>query len=108
MINFIRNKTPFILLGFSLLFSICSYFEWYFIAFKYLGDLIGYSLFTNIFMFFYYNRKAFCTSTKIAVLGLISLNIFNLLYLYLDINGGLYDLLIIAITFFVLIYLKIK
>ena len=108
MINFIKHKTPFILLGVSFIFALCSYFEWYFEIFIYLADTVGYSITTNVFMFLYYNRSEFCSSTKIAIVGLLSLNVMNLLYLCFGVSGGLYDLLLLTIVFFVLIYLKFK
>ena len=108
MKQFIKHKTPFILLGVSFIFAVCSYFKWYKEYWDYLGELVGYSFVTNIFLFLYYNNKAFCSSTKIAVLGLFALNIMGLLKVRFDINGGLYDLLLLTIVFFVLIYLKFK
>lgn len=92
----------------SLLFALCSYFGIYFEWFKYLGDLVGYSLLNNVFMYLYYVNKHFCTSTKIAVLGLISLNIFNLIYLWCGVNGGLYDLILLSIIIMILVFLKVR
>lgn len=108
MVKFIKKYTPFILIILSLLFSICSYFDFYLDVFKYLGDVVGYSLLTNIFMYSYYMNKHFCASTKIAVLGLFFLNIFNLFWLYFEINGGMYDLLILLIVIFIIIFLKTR
>lgn len=100
---FIRNYTPFIMLSYSLVFAVCSYFEFYISLFNYLGDLIGFSIFTNVFMLAVYWNKKYCASTKICVLGLIALNICNMIYKYFDVNYALYDIYLILTIFMVLI-----
>lgn len=104
----IRDKIPFILLGFSLITTILSYFNIYLEIYKYLGDLVGYSILTGVFMYSVYMNKKYCTSTKIAVLGLITLNLFNIVYNAFNINGVIYDFFIIFITLIILTVYKYK
>ena len=59
-------------------------------------------------MFIYYYNRKFCDATRLTVIGLLSLNIFNLIYLFLDVNGGMYDLIILTLITLILIFLKIK
>ena len=59
-------------------------------------------------MFMYYYNRNFCDATRITVIGLLSLNVFNLIYLYFDVNGGMYELIVLALIILILIFLKIK
>ena len=108
MIKIIKHKSPFILLTFSLVFAICSYFGFYSSIFVYLGDVVGYSIITNVFMYGYYMNRHFCVSTKVAVLGLFSLNVFSLLQKYFNVNLIVYDIFIIFIVIMIISFLKIK
>ena len=108
MIKFVKHKTPFILLTASLIFAISSYFGFYVSIFVYLGDILGYSIMTNLFMYAYYMNNHFCTSTKVAVLGLFALNIFSLLQKYFNLELIVYDIFICIIAIFVISFLKIN
>lgn len=104
--KYIRDYAPFIILAYSLIFSVCSYFEFYFEWYIYLPDLLGYSVFTNLFMLSVYMNKKYCASTKICVIGLILLNVFNLFYNLSSINGVIYDIYLMIIIFIILIIKK--
>lgn len=108
MLRKFRDVAPFIMLGYSFLFAVSSYFAFYSDLFKYLADNLGYSVFTNVLMLSLYMNKKYCNSTRVAVYGLISLNLFNQLWLFLDINGYVYDIYIIIITTLILIINKYK
>lgn len=108
MVKLIKHRIPFILLSISFISALCSYFEIYADYFKYLGDLFGYSMLTNLFMLFYYSNRSFCDATRLTVISLFSLNVFNLIYLYFDVNGGMYELIVLALIILILIFLKIK
>ena len=60
----------------------CSSIEYYNVVFKYLGDLVGYSILTNIVFIFLYFRKSFCLQTKIAVIGLLFMNVLSIVFNY--------------------------
>jgi len=107
MKTLIRNYAPFIMLGYSLLFSIASYFGFYFSWYRFLPDLVGYSIFTNLFMYSVYMNKRYCTSTKVAVLGLLCLNVLNLVYELFNMNGLIYDVYLLIIVCLVLVIKKI-
>ena len=107
MKRILREYTPFIILGYSLLFAVCSYFEFYRVWFKYLPDLVGFSVFTNMFMYSVYMNKKYCASTKICVIGLIALNLLNVIYLLFGINGLVYDIYLLIIICLVLILKKL-
>jgi len=101
--KFIREYTPFIILSYSFLFAFASYFEFYFVWYKYLPDLLGYSVYTNLFMLAVYWNKKYCVSTKICVIGLVLLNLFNIAYTYFNLSYALYDIYIILVIFIILI-----
>lgn len=88
---------PFLMLAYSLIYAILSYFNFYHILYNYLPDTVGYSLATNLFMYSVYMNNRYCTSIKIAVIGLIALNLLNLVYVYAGVNGAVYDVYLIVI-----------
>lgn len=102
----IREYIPFILLGLNLIFSILFYFEIYSVTYDYIGDTIGYSILTDLFMFSVYMNKRYCTSTKIAVVGLFLLNVISMLCKTADLDPFVYDIYIISAIFLVLIFKK--
>lgn len=99
---------PFVLLFLSGVFSVCSYFEFYAFWFGYLGDLVGYSILTNLFMYSVYFNKKYCDATKVAVLGLSVLNLCNLYSLCIDRFSPIYEIYIIAITILLSVLIKKK
>ena len=108
MLKGFRDKAPFILLASNLLLIGCRFLGIYSSLYMYLGDLVGYSILTNLFMLSVYMNKRYCTSTKIAVIGLIALNILNMIWLAFDISGIVYDFILILIIIFILITHKYK
>jgi hypothetical protein len=108
MKKLIRDKIPFVLLFLNLVFVVLSYFEWYHESFIYLGNICGYSILTNLFMYNVYMNKKYCVPTKFAVLGLFLLNIFDIIYLAFNISGAIYDIFLILTIILVLTFLKIK
>ena len=81
----------------------CSSIEYYNVVFKYLGDLVGYSILTNIVFIFLYFRKSFCLQTKIAVLGLLFMNVLSIVFNYNEVfYNGLYDLWITLIILLII------
>lgn len=108
MKKLIRDRIPFVLLFLNLVFVVLSYFDWYNEVFIYLGNICGYSILTNIFMYTVYVNKKYCESTKIAVLGLFLLNIFDIIYLTFNVSGAIYDIFLILTIILVLTFLKIK
>lgn len=108
MIKKLRGKTPFILLASNLILVICQYLGIYNNTLYVLGNLVGYSIITNLDMFDKYNNRKYCTSTKFVILGLISLNIFDCVWWFFDVNGVVYDLFLIIIILLVLVIHKFK
>ena len=105
--NFFRNKAPFILLAISFLATILDLFSLLDSVYLYLGDLFGYSLFTNFFMLSVYFNKKYCNATKITVLGLMILNVFNLISHSFEFYSITYNLILeITIIFITLTYFK--
>ena len=98
MFSIIRHKMPFVLFGVTILFTIAKYYEFYATWFYYLPDLLGYSLFTNLFMLSVYMNKRYCDATKVCVLGLIALNLYNIASIGMDHYEVFYDFYIIMIT----------
>jgi hypothetical protein len=96
MRKLLRDKAPFIMLGITIVVTLLSYLDIYFTMFRYLPDLIGYSLLTNLFMLSVYMNKRYCDATKICVLGLIALNMFNLISHGSGFYSPIYDLYLCA------------
>lgn len=117
MKRFIREYAPFIMLGYSFIYAILSYFHFYRLWYDYLSQSVGFSLFTSYYMYAQYANRKYCASTKIAVYGLITCNITALICVYfehnkekydLELNGDLYDIVIIVFVFLVILFLKNK
>lgn len=111
MRKFIRDKSPFIMLGYSFVFT----FLYYLVDYKYLENIypylsqvLGYSFFTSIFMLSVYFNKRYCDLTKLAVVCLIFLNLVNIIYYLFNCSYWLYDVIIWLIVVFVLLYYKKK
>lgn len=111
MFKLIRHRIPFILLVCTALVKLWYNYELYFMfdgdytsyvlyddytPFKYysqfMGDWVGYSLLTGAFMLAVYMNKRYCDATKICVLGLIALNMFNLISHGFNFYSPIYDL----------------
>lgn len=106
--RFLRNNMPFIMLGITFLFTILELFPFYNHIYMYLGDIFGYSLITNFFMFLVYFNKRHCDSLKIAVLGLALMNVFSLVSIGFDFYSVLYNIILEAIILTVVINHIIK
>lgn len=60
--------------------------------FPYLGDILGYSILTNIVFIFLYFRKSFCVPVKVAVLGLLGMNMVSIIFKGFGATyNGMYD-----------------
>ncbi len=83
--------------------------EFYHSSFKYLGDLIGYSIITNLVFLKVYQRKAYCNPTKAAVYGLLLMNIISIL-VKSDILQGRYwyDIAISLVIFLIIVIRLVK
>ena len=102
------SRIPITLLALSLVFSVLSYFEVYHDVYKYLGDLVGYSFATNLFMLLVFMNKRYCITIKISVIALLFLNLFNILYMLTDVNGSLYDFIVCLGAILTIIFYKLK
>jgi len=99
-LNSIVNKIPFVMITTSGIFAYISHLGFYKEIYHFLGDIIGYSIITNIVFIKHYHREAFCNPTKASVYGLLLMNVVNLIVLSELIQGRYwYD---IVITFAVL------
>ena len=108
MLKTFRDKAPFILLAFNLLLILCRFLNIYSPIYNYLGNCIGYSIFTNLFMWSVYANKKYCTSTKVAVIGLIALNILDIIWIAFKVDGSVYDFFTILIVIFIIVTYKYK
>lgn len=117
MKKFIREYAPFIMLGYSLIFAVLSYFDFYKFWYDYLSQSVGFSLFTSFYMYAHYANRKYCDATKIAVYGLMLCNLVALFCVYFEnnkesysfeINNDLYDIFIILIVFIVMLFTEIK
>lgn len=95
--RWITDKAPFIMLAVSGIAGFFSHFDFYPEVYFYLSDLIGYSLLTNLVMCRIYKSKKYCNSTRLAVYGLMFLNVTSMLGNFLQIYSPLYDTYIVVI-----------
>tara|TARA_R110002020_G_scaffold334555_4_gene549835 strand:+ start:9816 stop:10145 length:330 start_codon:yes stop_codon:yes gene_type:complete len=104
MRNKIITAIPFLMLFVTAISGYCSSIDYYNVVFKYLGDIIGYSIVTNIVFMFLYFRKSFCLQTKIAVCGLLFMNVLSIFFSYNNIlYNGLYDFWITLILLVIIL-----
>lgn len=82
------------MLGLTFLSTILDLTTNYKDVYYYLPDLFGYSLITNLFMLSVYFNKAYCSATKIAVLGLAFMNVFSLVCISFNFYSICYNLAI--------------
>jgi hypothetical protein len=101
---FIRHFTPFIMLAYSLVSAIWLYFnkDTYYVAYDYLSQSIGFSLFTNLFMYTVYMNKKYCTATKITVVCLFLLNVIDIISTYYGKPSYVYEIYLIIFTLAIL------
>ena len=106
--KFFRQKAPFILLAISFIVTILDLFSLCDNLFYYLPDVFGYSLFTNAFMFVVYFNNKYCSATKLAVIGLMLMNVFSLICYWFDFYSVAYNLVleVIIISVVVIYYIK--
>jgi hypothetical protein len=96
---------PFLMLFVTALSGVFSSYEFYKKIQPFLGDSIGYSITTNIVFIFLYFRKSFCYQTKIAVLGLLIMNIISLIFSASEtwIYNKMYDIWLSLIIFAIIV-----
>lgn len=113
MTNNLKDKLitiiPFVMLFITALTGYFAYFDSYPVWYKYLPDSVGYSVTTNVWFLLLYTRKSFCIQTKIAVYGLLIMNLISLIY----VSGGwtynkVYDLWISITIIFIATLTMIK
>ena len=92
----------------SLILSVFAYFDLYRSIYGYLGDLFGYSFATNLFMLLVFSDKKYCFTVKVSVYGLLFLNLFNLLYKIVEIDGFVYDIYVCVLVILISIIYKNK
>ncbi len=102
------NYAPFFMLVYSGISGFMSSLEVYVLAFRVLPDLIGYSIFTNLLMLKIYNPKRYCKTTRLAVYGLIAMNLINLLNISTRHYNPIYDTYIMIIVLCIVKYYNIS
>lgn len=95
--RWLTDKAPFIMLVLSGLSGLSYHFDFYPEVYFYLSDLVGYSVLSNLVMCRVYTSRKYCNSTRIAVLGLLFMNVTSMLGNFLDIYSPLYDTYIVVI-----------
>lgn len=93
------------LTGITGLLSSCEIYHQYF---KYLPDIFGYSLFTNLIFLRVYSNKKYCHATIFAVYGLIAMNLISIITIDTKYYNPLYDSYIALITLAVVYYLYFR
>jgi len=98
---------PLVLLGVCCMLTAFTGFSWYNKLLVYLYQIIGFSIFTNVYFLYFSVRFRMCMYTKIAVIGLMALNVFDIINLIHPIGKELYLVYnsIIVYFFFIISFL---
>ena len=100
---------PFIILFAVGLSAYLYRYEWYAEIEVYLANIFGFSIITNLVFAYLYFRKQFCIYTKIAVLGLLFMNLISIVYSSNDlIYNQMYDMYITLIVVFICFIFMVK
>lgn len=94
------------MLALSGLTGLLYYFGFYSEIYNYLSDVMGYSILGNLVMYKYYSNKKFCDTTRIAVLGLIFMNLTSLAGYFVDMYSPLYDTYIFILIIGIIVFYK--
>ena len=86
--------------------GLLSHFNFYHEIYFYLSDLVGYSILTNIVMCKIYISKRYCNSTKLAVYGLVFMNLTSIIGNLLNMYSPLYDTYIFVFIILLIGYIK--
>lgn len=86
------------------------YSNFYEINYTIAGNLIGYSLLTNILMWFLFNKGNYCWFTKNIPLALIFINIVDILgaFINYDFYAKIFNTTVCFISLFMFLMFKIK
>lgn len=106
--NWLVSVAPFLMLYATFATAVVSSLDWYLGIYKYLPDSIGYSILTNLVFIKYYFRKAYCNPTKVAVVGLLVMNLLSIVTKGLDFYNSMYDIVIGFFAIVTIIIFKIK
>lgn len=94
------------MIGISGLAGLLSHFDFYPEIYFYLSDLVGYSILTNIVMCRVYISKRYCNSTRLAVYGLVFMNLTSIIGNFLEMYSPLYDTYILVFIILLIGYIK--
>ena len=100
------NTAPFIMVLITGITSVVSSIGWYHKAFVYLPDLLGYSILTNLIFLRIYKSNKYCHSTRVAVYGLITMNVVSILTKKTIYYNSLHDLYISFVVIAIIVYTK--
>lgn len=100
------NIAPFIMLFASAITGFLSSIDFYSKVYVYLPDSIGYSLLTDLLMIKIYWRRSYCSPTKMAVVGLITMNILSIAFKNTAAYNPIYDMYVAIACLSVIVSLK--
>ena len=89
-----REIKPFVRLIPFIMIACCSviypfgYYHWFDTAIKYLSQIVGCSIITNIFFIYFIRRNNMCTYSLVATIGLLMLNILDIINLLIPFNNA--------------------
>lgn len=73
---------PFIMLGACFIFSFLVHMPIYAKIYRYLANIVGFSIFTNCFFLYFIVRNNMCAYSFVATIGLVCLNLLNIINIY--------------------------
>ena len=111
-VRFIEHKLPFFLLGVAFFATILDLILpktgiVQGVIFSGLYEFLGYSVITNAYMLIKSWRR-YCSATKLSIIGLIILNIFNFLVTNLNFYSVYYNLILESIIILIVLIYLIK
>ena len=107
-ISNIIKVIPFIMIGVTLMCSICSNFNFYSDLFVYLPDILGYSVLTNLVFLYHFSFNKYCNVTRAAVWGLLLMNVVSIATKNTEYYSNLHDIYIGAAIVSIVIIFKVK
>lgn len=94
----IVDIAPIAMLLITLMTAVLYKLDGYHSIYRFLPDSIGYSILTNLVFAKLYFRKKYCFPTKIAVVGLLAMNVVSIVFKATDSYDIMYDIYIGLIT----------
>ena len=99
---------PFVMIWITLFCAVCSSLDFYTDLFKYLPDMVGYSIITNVVFLYHYSYRKYCIPTRAAVWGLFIMNLVSITTSESQYYNVLNDIYICSIVLIISVIFKVR